>query len=114
MIVDREELMERIDNDLEFLAETVEMFREDYPELLTQIHNGIDQHDSNAVAIAAHTLKGLVGNFAATPAADAAFELEKIARLGNLDQANTALVDLQREIQRLEQELVAILQGNQS
>jgi len=46
-------------------------------------------------------LKGSVGNFAAKPAFDAAFDLEKIARRGDFDQMPQAVDALDFEMRRL-------------
>ena len=109
-ILDETELMERIDNDLEFLADALELYNEDYPELISQMRSALSRQDSGALADAAHTFKGLLGNFAAHPAIEVALKLEVMAKQGDLSGAGQALTALENESNRLQEALEAIVQ----
>ena len=58
--------------------------------------------DASVVAQAAHTLKGSVGYFGAKRTLDAVHRLELIGKNGIWAEAETAQLDLEREIKALE------------
>jgi CheY-like chemotaxis protein len=72
------ELLERIDNDWDFLAETVEMLQTDGRGLMDEVRKSADANDAAALGRAAHTLKGMISNFCSPATHDSAFEVEKI------------------------------------
>ncbi len=94
-IFDRETLLDRIDNDMEFLAETVGMLEEDGPDLLKQIRQAIDAGDAQALTVAAHTYKGMVANFCAESTVAAALKLEMMGKTHDLTGALAALAVLE-------------------
>ncbi|MGF1578324.1 MAG: Hpt domain-containing protein [Gemmataceae bacterium] len=110
--VDRAELLERVDHDMEFLEEAIGMFREDYPNLIDQIKAGVTANDSDVVHKAAHTLKGVISNFCAASAEEAAFRLERAAQGGDLSTGEDGWRTLQEEIDRMLLALNQILQEN--
>jgi two-component system sensor histidine kinase/response regulator len=108
---DREGLMQNLDDDLEFLAETVAMLDEDAPGLLQQAAEAAGTGDAEALAAAAHTLKGMFANFCADPARDAAFAVERMAREHQLDGIGPAVDVLRSEAERLTSALHAMLKA---
>lgn len=109
-VLDRAELMERIDNDLEFLGETFGLYKKDCPELVSQMREALSRQDSGALAAAAHTLKGLVSNFAAHTVVEAARKLEVMAEKSEFSDPGEALAALEHECNRLKDILEGILQ----
>ena len=109
-VLDKVELMERIDNDFEFLAETLEVYKNDYPELISQMRKALSQQDLTGLGAGAHTLKGLVSNFAAHTAIASAAKVEAMANPGELSEAEQALAALERECNRLEHALEELVQ----
>ena len=73
---DEHALLDRIDGDIEFLEETVDMLEEDCPALLEQIRDAAATNNASALAQSAHALKGMLANFCAAPAEAIARELE--------------------------------------
>ena len=108
-LFDREELLDRVDNDVELLAEIVELFLQDYPSLLEKIEKAVADDDAYQLERAAHALKGSVGNFIADRCYQAAFRLEQMGRDEKLDQSREAYEELERELKRLEPALRALL-----
>ena len=108
---DEKALMEELDDDIDFLEETVTMFDEDTPALLEQIRSAVSSGDAAALVKPAHALKGLVGNFCAAPAESAARELEVMGRDGKLENAGMAVETLQSETLRLGEALHQFLQA---
>jgi len=101
VVFDREEALERVDNDKELLREIIALFEEECPQLLDAIRRAIAEKDGDALQHSAHTLKGSVGNFAARAAFDAAFQLERMGKERRWEGAEQALAELEREIERL-------------
>ncbi len=107
-ILNRDQLMERVGYDPEFLAEIAGLFLNDCPRLLGEIRSAIAVHDARALEQAAHTLKGSVANFAAEPARAAALRLEMLGRGGDFEQAPEACQELESEIERFSAALRAL------
>ena len=108
-VFDDKELLERVDNDWDFLAETVEMLSTDGPGLLDAIRQSIASGDAAAVSRAAHTLKGLVANFCSPDAQASAFDLERAGRAGDLSAAPAAVDELHARFDALVAALNAFL-----
>ena len=104
-VFDRQELLEELDGDREFLEESLDMLDADAPTLIDQIRTGIDDSDAEKIRIAAHTIKSMVGNFCATPAFEAALKVETIAQSGDLAECSAGLQSLEEEVNRLRREL---------
>jgi HPt (histidine-containing phosphotransfer) domain-containing protein len=111
---DQDELMERIDGDVEFLEESLEIYDEDAAPLLAQVREAVAARDAGALTTAAHTLKSMVSNFAATAAAEAARTLEMRGREGRLDDVDALMQTLDDETGRLRAELQAFLEAKQA
>jgi HPt (histidine-containing phosphotransfer) domain-containing protein len=90
-VFDDKELLERIDNDWDFLADTVQMLESDGRALMDEIRRAVAAADAPAVARAAHTLKGMISNFCAPGPQANAFEVEKIGKSGDLSNAPPAI-----------------------
>ncbi len=102
---DEVELLERVDNDLEFLAETVQMLTDDGPPLLDKVGEGIAAGNAGDVARDAHALKGMISNFCALEAQEAALGIERMGKSGDLASAPTALEALRQRLGALVAEL---------
>lgn len=102
---DEAELLERVDNDLGFLAETVEMIVADGPGLLAQARAAAAAGDAPGLARHAHALKGMISNFCAAGAQACALELEKLGKSGEIGGAPAMLERMDRELGALIGEL---------
>jgi len=85
-----------------------ELFLEEYPHLLSEIEQSIEQSNNEALTRAAHTLKGSAANMAAKSVAEVSLELEKIGRDGDMTHAKERYVALKEEIERLRPVLVGL------
>jgi len=106
---DEKELMERVDGDLEFLAETIEMLDEDSPPLLEQLRTAVVSGDAGAIARAAHALKGMLSNFCAPAAEAAALDVERMGREDRLDDTAAAVDRACAETERVRKALSEFL-----
>lgn len=111
---DHEELMDRIDGDLEFLEESIEIFDEDAAPLLERIREAVAGHDAGGLATSAHTLKSMVANFCSAGAERAARDIEMRGRENRLEGVDALLEPLSGEISRLRAELQAFLEAQRA
>jgi hypothetical protein len=74
--------------DKEIVVEIINIFFEEYPERVEKMDKNIAENNYKDLAFNAHSLKGVVSNFAAPELFDLARELEKMSttvRDGNTD-----------------------------
>jgi two-component system sensor histidine kinase/response regulator len=100
-VFDLSALRDRVEEDLDLLAEMVDLFLETSPKLVTDIELAVAAGDVEGLGVAAHTLKGVLRNMCARSSADAALELETIGRRGDLAPAKQSLGALKHELSQL-------------
>jgi two-component system sensor histidine kinase/response regulator len=83
----------------------VDLFLSDTPSLWSSLEEAAEQGNTDALARAAHKLKGSLLNMAAGPASAAARELEVLAREGRLEEARQGVSTLRAELARLRKAL---------
>lgn len=108
LVLDEAEALDYVDGDRTLLAELVEIFSEQWPTMLARLETAVVTNDSQAVYLAAHTLKGQVGHFGAKATFEAARGLEVMGRQGELAGAPAALDVLAHELTRLRSALSAL------
>jgi HPt (histidine-containing phosphotransfer) domain-containing protein len=106
--LDRELALSRVGDDAELLKEIAALFMEDYPSVLAEIRAAAARGDAEGVERAAHGLKGSVANFGAQAAVDAAFQIERMGRAGDLNRVSEAIDTLARALDALRPELEAL------
>jgi two-component system sensor histidine kinase/response regulator len=104
--------LSRTAGDVALLKELVAIFCEECPKLMAEIRDAIGDGDPGKLRLAAHTLKGAVGNFGAVAVCDAALRLETIGRDGNLAGAAEVFERLQAEVERLLPALTALTENS--
>jgi HPt (histidine-containing phosphotransfer) domain-containing protein len=109
---DRDELMARVESDPELLRTLVGVFKADRPLRMGEIEEALQAEDAEALATAAHTMKGALSVFGVEPARSLAEQLEERGRQGRLDdvrdlyaQLGEALVVAEGGLDRLLSEL---------
>jgi CheY-like chemotaxis protein len=105
-----DDLMARVDGDRGLLAELVGLLRAESPRLLAEIQRCVEAGDAPALRIAAHAIKGTLGNFGDSGAARTALTLEVMGRDGVLDGAAAGLGVLGPQVESLERSLVRFLE----
>jgi HPt (histidine-containing phosphotransfer) domain-containing protein len=111
---DQDELMERIDGDVEFLEESIEIFDEDATPLLEKIREAGGARDAAALVTPSHTLKGMLSNFCALAAEQAARDLEMRGRDNRLGDCDALVATLDDEMKKLRAELQSFLEAQQA
>ena len=99
------ELLERVDGDEELMREVLSIFLEDSPNILEKLKLGIEGALPDAVAKAAHTLKGASANIAANRLRSHAYQLELKAKSGDLAGAENIYAALETEFEELKKYL---------
>jgi CheY-like chemotaxis protein len=100
-IVDWSEALKVVKGDRALLKDLVETFLQEAPRLMEAMRQAIADSDSGALRIAAHTLKGPIRYLGAAEAFEQAWELERMGKDGNLENAEAGLAALQGEMARL-------------
>ena len=108
LVLDRATALARVGGDVDLLREIAALFLEEYPRALGDMHKALACGDAKLLENTAHGLKGSVANFHARVAVDAAFQLEQLGRAQKLDQAAPALAVLERTLEALQAELLAL------
>jgi two-component system, sensor histidine kinase and response regulator len=106
--VDENDLLLRVGGDREFLAELVDLFRQDIPKKMQNMKTALQQQDAPEVRREAHSLRGTLANLAASPAAASAAEIENAAETGDLNKARAVLGRFEPQLARAIEELYAI------
>src|SRR4051794_36815504 len=103
--------MERVDNDVAFLADTVQMLESDGRALMVELKTALASGDAPAIGRTAHTLKGMISNFCSPAVQALAFDVEKAGKAGDGAGAAAASVKLEPEVEALIAELVTFVRA---
>jgi len=110
-ILNRQELLDRLEGNQELCREVLEAFRRQCPKMMSAIEAAVAQKDAEELYSAAHALRGAAANVSALSVSTQASLLEKAGRtkdLSNVDQWNTSL---RQEVDRLEHVLSKMVKG---
>jgi HPt (histidine-containing phosphotransfer) domain-containing protein len=98
LVVEKQALLERVENDAEFLKTVIGIFLADCPAMLAEVRLAVAARDSAKVMSASHALRGSVSFFGAKGAVEAARILEFMGKLEKLESVDEALGVLEQEI----------------
>jgi HPt (histidine-containing phosphotransfer) domain-containing protein len=104
-ILDRKALLFRLNNDVELLQELIDFFLQDYHRLIHDIESAIQTKDVQILRIAAHTLKGSLGNFCANKAVGIAYKLETAGINEDFSNVESDLSELKEEMKFVDKAL---------
>jgi len=107
-----EELLERVDGDRDLIGELLGLLRDDYPGQVASMREAIAGRDCATLQKITHTLKGALGNLAATVAARIAGDLEADGKNGNMSHAEVKVDELEAEIDRVVKQLESLCPVN--
>ena len=107
-VFDRSVALSRVGGDVELLKEIAMLFLDDYPKVLSELHEAFESGDAKRVERTAHGLKGSVSNFGARPAVDAAVQLENLGRAQKLAEVEQVLHTLELALAALRPELESL------
>ena len=89
------------------VVELIDLFLEDAPERLQAMQTSLARQDSDALKVAAHSLKGSARNLGARPLASICAELEHIAANNEWASAEPLLQAIGKEFDKLRALLAA-------
>lgn len=93
--INRKDLHDRLDGDMELFIELTDIFLTDSDNLMQAIQTALDNGDAQQIQKSAHTLKGAVANFSAKEAYEKSLEIENNGRSGEIDTAKKNFEALQ-------------------
>jgi PAS domain S-box-containing protein len=99
---DLQDMLNRIDGNIELLAELVEMFFEDYPLDIYKLTEALEHKDIKTLNLVIHGLKGELGNMGMTAAYKIACELDNLVKAGKLEDVPEVIRKLIAEVKILE------------
>jgi HPt (histidine-containing phosphotransfer) domain-containing protein len=100
-ICDLPAALARMGGNVALLKQLAEFCREDLPQYLARLKTAVAEGKPADVRHAAHSIKGMVVNFDATAAANAAQSLEQMGLANDLRDAEVVARTLDEEISRL-------------
>ncbi len=108
---DEKELLERLDHDVSFLAETVQMLETDGRVLMGQVKEALSAGDAPGVGRAGHALKGMISNFCAPVVQSLAADIERAGKDGDCAAGAATTVKLEPALEALINELGAFVKS---
>jgi PAS domain S-box-containing protein len=102
---DRQSLLKAFDHDWNLFSELVDIFSNDYPQMLVTLREALSAEDARTLSRTAHSLKGMLRNFQAEPAADTALELEQKAKENQLQDLGQLIDKLEKQAAEVDQQL---------
>jgi two-component system sensor histidine kinase/response regulator len=99
--VNLSELLARVEDDRELLAELFAMFLEELPGLQNALHTALGLGDLREAAKAAHTLKGVLANLSMNQATSLAARIEAAAQAGDASTIDETITAFDLEIAAL-------------
>ncbi|AWV90237.1 hypothetical protein DN745_13225 [Bradymonas sediminis] len=108
--LDWDEALKRVAGSQDTLVELVEIFIQQWPQIMDEIEQGVARQDYVTLHRAAHTLKGSASIFGAKPVVEASDRLAEMGKNETTAGAEDALRYLQDELDRLLPELQTRLQ----
>jgi len=109
-LVNKAELLSRLDGDAQLLGELIEVFLADSGSLLQQVSDAVAGQDPVALERAAHKLSGVVSIFGSRPAMQSAVALETMGRNRHLPHAEEVLAQLKGQMEALAEALGGLRQ----
>jgi len=92
---DPTEVLERVGGDTELLAHLADVLATELPAMLGRVQDAVKAGDAAELYRAAHAIKGALSVFGYPPATDAATELERRGKEGELERTTDLSGDLE-------------------
>jgi HPt (histidine-containing phosphotransfer) domain-containing protein len=112
-VCDLDSALSAVEGDRELLRRMTGLFLTQLPALLGDIRTAVAAIDGAGLERAAHKLRGGAVNFGARRACDAALDLERMGRAGDLSRAPRIVAELELATAALEDVLVEFRDGGQ-
>jgi HPt (histidine-containing phosphotransfer) domain-containing protein len=107
VIIDRTELLDRVNGDPRLLGEITGMFQRECGSLMASVHEAMERRDASRFACDVHTLRGMFRSLSAVAAQEAAASLEDLD-FESPEKLRASYALLEQEAQALASELLAL------
>jgi len=94
-------LLESVGGDMEFVAELLQTFFDDAPNLMATLHTALAAGEADEFRRAAHSLKSNSASFGAMPLSRMSKELEDMGKAGTLAGASPKIAQAEEEYARV-------------
>ncbi|HUO29581.1 MAG TPA: PAS domain S-box protein [Bryobacteraceae bacterium] len=98
---DREDFVERLMGNEDLARRILRGFVEDMPRQIALLAEAVNNEDSQAARLTAHSVKGAAGNVGGTEMREIAWKLEQASRAGDLTAVSAALPELAASFERV-------------
>jgi len=106
-----QELLARVDNDVDLVKELTAIFCEECPRHLANLQTALAEGKAASLRQTGHTLKGMLANLAAPVATDLAAQIENLGKKGQVSSARLVFEALKAEVPRVEKALKDLTAG---
>ena len=103
-----ENLREMIGGDPDFLAELMDTFLNEAPQLLADMRQAVEDRDAAGLRLAAHSLKSNSTDFGAMTLSNLCWELEGMGKAGTLDGVAEKVAQVEAEYERVKPAMEAV------
>jgi two-component system sensor histidine kinase/response regulator len=110
-VMNTEAFWSRVEEDGPLARDLINLFFMETPRILSDLRAAVLAHDGDGLKRAAHAMRGMVANFSAPPAVDAAGVLEEMGRSGDLAKAEEAFNILDHQLVYLRSALAHFEEG---
>jgi len=100
-IIDLKDVLERVQDDKELLAELFDIYQEDFVIKRQALNDAIAAHDIAKVKEVAHSMKGSSGNISAKSLHAACLKLEMLAKEGKTDGMHEVVLEIDGYFERI-------------
>ncbi len=107
VIIDRTELLDRVNGDLRLLGEITGIFQRECGPLMASVHEAMEKRDAGRFACEVHTLRGMFRSLSAVAAQEAAASLEGLD-FKSPEKLRASYALLAQEAQALASELLVL------
>lgn len=101
--IDQLDLLDRLGGDTGLAQELLAIFHEEAPGMLDEVRRAVLGADAEALARAAHNLKGAAANVSATSVQALAEKLEQLGRADDIPPAVATVEQLEAAVARLDE-----------
>lgn len=107
--IDFEKAIQNLGGDPALFREVGVVFLTHLPQQVSNLHKAIDANDNKALESAAHTIKGSLGIYFNAEMINRAFEIEKMARSGDLTKAKSLVLEFEPLLELFKKEIEEFL-----
>ena len=108
-VLARSEVLERVDGDIEFLADLTKEFLARFPSQFADLVTAAAQSNAFETQCKAHSIKGALRNLGGIKSGETAHKIEQAAKHGDLSQTKQMLEELESCVKEFEVEFYAFL-----